>query len=253
MTRFGNRLAAEFDWEFSRLANEWYLQWHALARGEAIDLDDFRGGRIRLDGVRFDASAEHAYWSAARRYARGKIDEAFTQAENRIRARMGFGAEAIADDTASPLRSFLERVHRHAIFTEYRLKARGYPDERYLAARRDDAVAAEIRRRRLALIERYRSLPLRRKIALAATHFAGKRRQLRPALIAAVLLVLVFGLSRDSAVADWPTNYPPPVSRIYERALSNDRTDATLDVKSDSFTTDQIGASRSSIAPPGVA
>jgi hypothetical protein len=33
--------------------------------------------------------------------------------------------EAIAEDAAIHLRSFLERLHRHAVFTEYRLQARG--------------------------------------------------------------------------------------------------------------------------------
>lgn len=106
MTSFGRRLAAEFEQEFSRLANEWYLEWHALARGEPIDLDDFRGGRIRLCGMRFDAIAALAYWNAAARYAQGKIEETFGLAEEEIRARAGVGMEAIAEDAAVRLRSF---------------------------------------------------------------------------------------------------------------------------------------------------
>ena len=201
MTSFGRRLAAEFEQEFSRLANEWYLKWHELARGEPIDLDDFRGGRIRLDGMRFDASAELAYWSAAARYARGKIEETFGRAEEEIQARAGADLEAIAEDAAIHLRCFLERLHRHAVFTEYRLQARGYPDESYLDARKDGTMATEIQRRKMALIKRYRSLPLRRRIALVAASFARGRAPLPPVLLlAAVLAALVFCFSSATAV-----------------------------------------------------
>jgi hypothetical protein len=201
MTSFGRRLAAELEQEFSRLANEWYLKWHELARGEPIDLDDFRGGRIRLDGMRFDAGAELAYWSAAARYARGKIEETFGRAEAEIQARAGARLEAIAEDAAIHLRCFLERLHRHAVFTEYRLQARGYPDESYLDARKDGTMAAEIQRRKMALIKRYRSLSLRRRIALAAVSFVRGQAPLPPIfLLAAMLAVLVFCFSSPTAV-----------------------------------------------------
>jgi hypothetical protein len=202
MTPFGRRLAAEFEQEFSRLANEWYLAWHALARGEPIDLDDFRGGRIRLDRMRFDASAALAYWDAAARYAQGKIEETFSEAEEEIRARAGAGMMAIAEDAAIRLRSFLERLHRHAVFTEYRLQARGYPDERYLDARKDGAVAAEIQRRKMALIERYRSLSLRQKIALMAMSLVRGHARASPAfLLTVVLTAFVFFFSCATATA----------------------------------------------------
>jgi len=94
----------------------------------------------------------------------------------------------------------------------------------------------------LALIERYRSRPLRRKIALAATHFVGRGPRLRPALLAAVLLALVLGFSRDSAAAESPADYPPLVAGLWDRNLCDDRTDATLAWETDSFTPDQIGA-----------
>ncbi len=202
MTPFGRRLAAEFEQEFSRLANEWYLEWHALARGEPIDLDDFRGGRIRLCGMRFDAIAALAYWNAAARYAQRKIEETFGLAEEEIRARVGAGMEAIAEDTAIRLRSFLERLHRHAVFTEYRLQARGYPDERYLDARKDGAIAAEIQRRKIVLIERYRSLSLRQKIALAALSFVRGHARPSPVFpLTLVLAALVFFFSSATAAA----------------------------------------------------
>jgi hypothetical protein len=194
MTPFGRRLEAEFEREFSRLANEWYLEWHALARGEPIDLDDFRGGRIRLGGMRFDAGAVLAYWSAVERHARGKIEETFHAAEEEIRARACAGMEAIAEDAAIRLRSFLDRLHRHAVFTEYRLQARGYPDERYLDARKNGVLAAEIQHRKIALIERYRSLSLRQKIALAAVSFVREHTRPSPFPLL-VLAALVFFFS----------------------------------------------------------
>jgi hypothetical protein len=202
MTSFGRRLAAEFEQEFSRLVNEWCLKWHELARGEPIDLDDFRGGRIRLGGMRFDASAELTYWNALQRYARGKIDETFGETEKEICLRAGIGLEAVAEDAAIQLRSFLERLHRHAVFTEYRLQARGYPDECYLDARKDGATAAEIQNRKMALIERYRALSLRQKIALAAVSFARGQAGLAPILLlAAVLAALVLCFSCFTAAA----------------------------------------------------
>jgi hypothetical protein len=202
MNSFGRRLAAELEQEFSRLANGWFLQWHGLARGEPINLDDFRGGCIRLEGMRFDASAELAYWSAATRYAHGKIEETFGQVEEEIRARAGTGMDAIAEDAAIQLRSFLERLHRHAGFTQYRLQARGYPDERYLDVRKDAAIAAKIQRRKSALIERYQSLSLRRKVAMAAMSFVRGPTRLTPILfLVAVLAALVFCVSYPAAAA----------------------------------------------------
>ena len=202
MKSFGRRLAAELEQEFSRLANGWFLQWHGLARGEPIDLDDFRGGRIRLEGMRFDASAELAYWSAAARYAHGKIEETFGRAEEEICARAGDGLDAIAEDVAIQLRSFLERLHRHAVFTQYRLQARGYPDERYLDVRKDAAIAAKIQHRKIALIERYQTISLRRKVAMAAMSFVRGPRRLTPTLfLMTVLAALVFCVSYGAAAA----------------------------------------------------
>jgi len=199
MTRFGRRLAAELDREFLRMAREWYHPWHALVRGESIDIDDFRCGRIRLDGMRFDAGAEFAYWNATARYTRLKIEEAFSLAEDHVRARAGFGLEMVAQDTAVQLRRFLERLQRHAIFTEYRLKARGYPDEAYLAARKDGEIPGEIRRRKMAMLTRLGPLPLRRKIAMAATRFAPRTRRPQALTILALSAALFLSLSRDSA------------------------------------------------------
>ena len=59
-----------------------------------------------------DAIAALAYWSAAARYAEGKIEETFGLAEEEIRARGGARMQGIAEDAAICLRSFLERLHR---------------------------------------------------------------------------------------------------------------------------------------------
>src|SRR4029077_9157130 len=109
-----------------------------------------------------------------------------------IRARAGADLDAVAEDVAIQLRSFLERLHRHAVFTQYRLQARGYPDERYLDAHKDAAIAAKIQRRKIALIERYQTLSLRRKVAMAAMSFVRGQARLTPILfLVAVLMALV--------------------------------------------------------------
>lgn len=157
---------AEFDAEFARLANEWYLKWHDLARGEPIDVDDFRGGRIQMRDMRFDGAAEIAYWNAVQRYASAKITEVFIRADGEIRARGGVRAAAIAEDASMSVRSHLERLHRHALFTECRLQERGYPDEKYLASRQDESIVTEIQRRKTELLGRYRSIPWARRVAM---------------------------------------------------------------------------------------
>jgi len=86
------------------------------------------------------------------------------------------------------LRSFLERLHRHAVFTEYRLQARGYPDEHYLASRRDNVTLASIQRRKMDLIEKYRSTPWRWRVTETITEIADRR-----LVGAAVLLVMLGG------------------------------------------------------------
>lgn len=158
MSSLGRKLAAEFEAEFTRLANDWYLKWHDLAHGEPIELDDFHGGVFRPPSKAFDAAAEHTYWSATRRYADNKIAETFARIESEISLPGGERAASIAEDAVIVLRAFLERLHRHAVFTEYRLQARGYPDERYLASRRDDSSMAEIQRRKVALLKKYHSM-----------------------------------------------------------------------------------------------
>lgn len=167
MSSLGRKLAAEFEAEFTRLAKDWYLKWHELARGEPIELDDFHGGVLRPPSKAFDAAAEHTYWSATRRYIDNKIAETFARIESEIGLRSGERAASIAEDAVIELRAFLERLHRHAVFTEYRLQARGYPDERYLTARRDEPAMAEVQRRKVMLLQKYRSTSWAQWIAYA--------------------------------------------------------------------------------------
>jgi hypothetical protein len=157
MSSLGRKLAAEFETEFTRLAKDWYLKWHELARGEPIELDDFHGGVLRPPSKTFDAAAEQTYWSATRRYIDNTIAETFARIEREIGPGGGERAARIAEDAVIALRAFLERLHRHAVFTEYRLQARGYPDERYLIARRDEPAMAEVQRRKVMLLQKYRS------------------------------------------------------------------------------------------------
>jgi|GEM_PF-1124188 len=167
MSSFGKRLAGEFDAEFTRLANDWYLKWHELARGEPVEVDDFRGGLLRTPTTAFDPVTEHAYWTAIRRYTDSKIDETFARIEREIGFRSGDRAARMAEEGSIALRSFLEKLQRHAVYTEYRLQARGYPDERYLASRRDDAILEEVQQRKVALLKKYAAMSWARRMARA--------------------------------------------------------------------------------------
>ncbi|HWK01088.1 MAG TPA: hypothetical protein VNR41_10320 [Xanthobacteraceae bacterium] len=187
MPAFGKRLTAELEIEFARLANDWFSPWHALMRGEAVELDDFRGGILQLPSKAFDAATEQAFWAAVRRYSDGKIADTFHRIEQHIRWQGTERALRTVEEGTIALRSFLERIHRHAVFTEYRLQARGYPDERYFASRRDNVTLASIQRRKMDLIEKYRSTPWRWRIAEAITDTADQR------LVGAAVLVLMMG------------------------------------------------------------
>jgi hypothetical protein len=167
MSSFGKRLAGEFDAEFARLANDWYLKWHELARGEPVEVDDFRGGLLRAPTTAFDPVTEHAYWAAIQRYMNGKVDETFARIEHEIGWRAGDHAAQLAEEGAIALRNFLEKLQRHAVYTEYRLQARGYPDERYLASRRDDSILDEVQQRKVALLKKYAGMSWAQRIAHA--------------------------------------------------------------------------------------
>jgi hypothetical protein len=156
MSSFGRKLAAEFEEEFTRLANGWYLKWHEFSRGEPVEIEDFRGGSLRISSKAFDRATELAYWTAVKRYVSSKLDETFARIEGEIGSRTGERAAQIAEDGAIALRTFVEKLHRHAVFIAYRLQARGYPDERYLASQRDDATIEDIQRRKVELLEKCR-------------------------------------------------------------------------------------------------
>jgi hypothetical protein len=188
MSAFGKRLTAELEIEFARLANDWFSPWHALMRGEPVALDDFRGGILRPPSKAFDTATEQVFWTALRHYIDGKVADTFHRIEQHIRWQGTARALRTVEESTIALRSFLERLHRHAVFTEYRLQARGYPDEHYLASRRDNVTLASIQRRKMDLIEKYRSTPWRWRVAETITEIADRR-----LVGAAVLLVMMGG------------------------------------------------------------
>ncbi len=187
MPAFGKRLAAEFETEFARLANDWFSRWHALMRGEPAELDDFRGGLLQPPSKAFDAATEQAYWTATRRYIDGKIAETFHRIEQEIRLQGSERAMRTVEESTIALRSFLERLYRYAVFTEYRLQKRGYPDERYLSGRRDNVALADIQRRKVELLEKYRSTPWRWRVAEAITDSVDRQ------LVGTAALFLMMG------------------------------------------------------------
>src|SRR5439155_1513350 len=121
--------------EYSRMDSQWFFRWHNLnIANRIVDVDDFKGGRIQTGGVLFDGSAELIYWETISRYFLNKINDVFERAEHEIRVTSCIHATPIAEETAQLLRSYCQRIFRHAIDTARRVKGRGFPNEQYASA-----------------------------------------------------------------------------------------------------------------------
>lgn len=138
--------------------SEWFFRWHALnyGTGQLVDVDRFDGGRIRIGGVEFWGSTELVYWDAIARYVHNKINEIFERTEQEIRTVGSQHAAILAEDTASVLFPFFQRILAHAVDTDRRLKGRGFLDKAYTSPHQIKvSFAAEIEQRKKSIVEFY--------------------------------------------------------------------------------------------------
>src|SRR5262245_44642975 len=78
MTPFELSLENELHVEWQRFANDWLFQWHGMTyEGGKTDVDDFRGGRIRYAGIKFEYQQQQIFWQAIERYLLQKVHEIY--------------------------------------------------------------------------------------------------------------------------------------------------------------------------------
>ena len=55
MTPFNLTIENELDIERQRFENKWLFPWHKLnMQGKHVDVEDFRGGRFHVGGIKFE-------------------------------------------------------------------------------------------------------------------------------------------------------------------------------------------------------
>lgn len=128
LTPFELFLKSELDNERLRFGSEWVFKWHQInIEGRSTDVDDFKGGRIRLGGVKFDGQPQAIYWNTLRRYLQQKIHSTFRQWDEKCREYSATQRISSLDGTAGLLESFVGQLVEKAADTDRRLRGRGYP------------------------------------------------------------------------------------------------------------------------------
>ncbi|MBX3534040.1 MAG: hypothetical protein KF826_06795 [Xanthobacteraceae bacterium] len=184
MTPFGLKLQAELDLERHRMANEWFFKWHAIGRGNLVEIDRFDGGKIRYSGISFRGSPQDVYRDAIRRYARNKVSEVFERLEPELANYPASKIDEAINDTSELLLSFLQSIARKASETESILLGQGKSIPPSMINSVLEAVP-DIERRALGLREFYKaktSTPELRKLERAES-FLGKYQNLITAIV----------------------------------------------------------------------
>lgn len=129
-TPFELFLHSELDIERQRFENKWIANWHRInIDNQATDVDDFRGGRIRLGGVQFEGQPQQIYWDTFDRYLRIKIHDVFKQWNADTERYLPEDRLSSLEQSAGLLESFVGQLVAHATETDRRLRGRGFPKD----------------------------------------------------------------------------------------------------------------------------
>ncbi len=129
-TPFELRLATRLNTESQRFHNQWICNWYNInIRGNATDVDDFRGGRIRLGGCLFEGQPQQFYWSSIDRYLKTYIQESMKLWDAETVSYPSSLRRSSLDATEGMLISFSSQVIANATKTDRRLRGNGYPDQ----------------------------------------------------------------------------------------------------------------------------
>ena len=148
-TPFELKLATDLDIEFQRFANKWLFPWHRINMpNRSMDVEDFKGGRIRFGGILFDDQPQQIYWLAVGRYLSLKAHEIMQSWDVETRGYPLRQRASSLDRAEGLLSSFAGQVVGKALDTDRKLRGRGYPkkDTPHWAGKQDVSAKAEIMR-----------------------------------------------------------------------------------------------------------
>lgn len=141
-------MAHDLNIERQRFHNSWVCNWHRInIEGQHTDVEDFRGGRIRLGGVLFEGQPQQIFWEALSRYLTSKVHEVFA---NWNRETAGYPREKrirSLELVEGQLLSFASQIIQKASDTDRRLRGRGFPNNvsKYDGSKESSAVRVVIR------------------------------------------------------------------------------------------------------------
>jgi hypothetical protein len=119
---------AELVVEIQRFDNDWLFKWYGMTyEGGLTDVEDFRGGRIRLGGVQFGYQQQSIYWQAVDRYLRQKVHAVFKQWETETKDYPLATRRASIDGIERSLGRFVTQILQRSLATDKRLRKGGNP------------------------------------------------------------------------------------------------------------------------------
>jgi len=136
VTPIAERLKINLETEFRRLQDEWFFKWHFIGAGSVAEMDNFRGGKIRYGGIKFDGSARIVYWDTIKFYLMQKICALFDDVESAIQNYPGaIRMKSIAECHAL-IAKFAANIKNTAIEKDRILRGNGFefpaPDHTHL-------------------------------------------------------------------------------------------------------------------------
>jgi len=128
MTPFELALEQELTVERQRFDSKWLFVWHNInIKNRLVDVDDFKGGRIRVGGSSFEGQIQEIYWRTIGRYLQQKIHEIFRHWDVETREYSNAKRLSSLDATANCLRRFAATIVRSATETDRALRGKGDP------------------------------------------------------------------------------------------------------------------------------
>jgi hypothetical protein len=119
---------AELSVEIQRFHNDWLFKWYAMTYEAGLtDVEDFRGGRVRLGGVTFGHQQQAIYWQAIDLYMRQKVHAVFKEWDVGTQSYPMAVRRSSIDGVEQSLGRFVVSTLQHALQTDKRLRGDGNP------------------------------------------------------------------------------------------------------------------------------